>query len=970
MSSPGALPGRFVSDGPGEPMATVDLARLAQVLDCFQYAQSLDQPFSTCIVAHTSEGALVLVDATDRATLPAHVKEQLLSHEALCPLRFLVGLRQIFLLDIGALEQVPDTPGMDDPLWLVGKLYGPFSFGQTQQPLVSGGKLSITRGEFLEAAMLGAPHAMHMVGEHRSGRHYHLLLPGDEQAAISQGMGAVLAYPRQGIESGNAPETAALLHDVLRALQEDLKRALAKGGFADQYVPQPLDRVDSQQEARAVTAPKEPRLLDRLMGLFIVQDNSAQPPAFGRVEDFISLVGIALSSMGSSRSGRMQALQQSNRLAHARWTPGESYGIEPIITVGNGAFYFDPTSVVLPADIAKDGGNINFRFDEQVLYQGRAADLEIAAWYFDAAPPGNIALCYRPVGSDKYAQSHIVNFTGSGQWKSLRADVTGALLTQTLWYGCDIDFYCVSKGDVRLQRVDVRLSPSSVKTKKQVGMDWSLMTLKEGGQGWLDHIASVPKPSVQGAPYVFPRWPDLRLHFDMAITDKASGSSDGEAFLVLSNDEVDYSIPAPIRTDRTNLEKDVGPHFKGAGRAGMLTPEQFPAGTYRCKLRLLLPGGAQYVEVEGGLWIGLVDKGQYSQVFVPGGRGWLDNLCGRVLDKEINEYRASELKECLFGGWVVDEQRRSPEGQVVLVLKSNTLGAHGFDAVSRSDSQDVVDYLKDASYLRSGFSGMLKGEALKPGIYKCLIRLIRPDWLVYTEFDTLKWIRVVDDTQEVAAPSEEFTPGGAVVFHDPRYPSSWIGSPQLIAERLSGEGFQVLGAKALKGWMERAIADGPWGTVCVMAHDIVPDTVCEQMDANVLIRRYLNAGGRVVWPGDVPFYYQGTAGVRSAHWAVSGQLEILGIEGCKESKAKVSISEHGRLWGITVHGQPHRSQKVSEVTLAFTTLGRGLTESWLINFCPDRPLSGFVRYFAGGFSGADDEQMASLLALAKFGLGN
>jgi len=46
-------------------------------------------------------------------------------------------------------------------------------------------------------------------------------------------------------------------------------------------------------------------------------------------------------------------------------------------------------------------------------------------------------------------------------------------------------------------------------------------------------------------------------------------------------------------------------------------------------------------------------------------------------------------------------------------------------------------------------------------------------------------------------------------------------------------------------------------SVVVFCPDIAPDTVVESMSYRCTLRRYLDAGGKIVWYADIPMFYQG-----------------------------------------------------------------------------------------------------------------
>ena len=101
-----------------------------------------------------------------------------------------------------------------------------------------------------------------------------------------------------------------------------------------------------------------------------------------------------------------------------------------------------------------------------------------------------------------------------------------------------------------------------------------------------------------------------------------------------------------------------------------------------------------------------------------------------------------------------------------------------------------------------------------------------------------------------------------------------------MRDALEQAGYRVIDGAELKSWMDGHIADGELSVV-VMCRDIVPDTVAETQDTNCTIRRYLDAGGKVVWYSDWPFYYRGTTGTtifRGGVWSFTAEPIAYPIE--------------------------------------------------------------------------------------------
>ncbi|MHA1859754.1 MAG: hypothetical protein ACTSVF_01480 [Candidatus Asgardarchaeia archaeon] len=125
-----------------------------------------------------------------------------------------------------------------------------------------------------------------------------------------------------------------------------------------------------------------------------------------------------------------------------------------------------------------------------------------------------------------------------------------------------------------------------------------------------------------------------------------------------------------------------------------------------------------------------------------------------------------------------------------------------------------------------------------------------------------------------------------VVYFDERYPSSWIDKDRWgkkIVEYMESKGFEKKDAEELKSWLkERLKGKDSYETVVVFSQDMVPETVLSSLNSpNDLIRRYLDAGGRIVWIGDHPFWSKAVLRGdkdREEIWMYGAHYAMLGVE--------------------------------------------------------------------------------------------
>jgi hypothetical protein len=208
-------------------------------------------------------------------------------------------------------------------------------------------------------------------------------------------------------------------------------------------------------------------------------------------------------------------------------------------------------------------------------------------------------------------------------------------------------------------------------------------------------------------------------------------------------------------------------------------------------------------------------------------------------------------------------------------------------------------------------------------------------------------------------------------YWDQRYWTSWADESVTIAIRdaFQGAGYEILDADELKTWMDARIADRK-ASVVVFCRDVAPDTVIESQSPNCTLRRYLDAGGKIVWYSDIPLFYQGHLGGATSWWGGGGCANILGIPGLdwtKDTGSQVVLTDDGVSWGLTEMWTSNRWTPADDT---FTVLARdvaGNAAGWVKHFVPGDSTRGFVRiwdtYAMPGYRPTFDE----LLRVAEYG---
>jgi hypothetical protein len=184
------------------------------------------------------------------------------------------------------------------------------------------------------------------------------------------------------------------------------------------------------------------------------------------------------------------------------------------------------------------------------------------------------------------------------------------------------------------------------------------------------------------------------------------------------------------------------------------------------------------------------------------------------------------------------------------------------------------------------------------------------------------------------------------VYRDPRYRTSWTFNSQNLADAFELAGYRVLNANQLKTWMNNRIADRKLSVV-VFCQDVAPDTVVESKSPSCTLRRYLDAGGKIVWQADIPFYYQGHSNGSSTTWGTSGSTAILGFDASSgewDTGTEVGLTAEGIAWGLTETWRSFRPV-VSGRLRVLATDGKGNAAAWVKHYLQGDNYRGFVRIF-------------------------
>lgn len=95
----------------------------------------------------------------------------------------------------------------------------------------------------------------------------------------------------------------------------------------------------------------------------------------------------------------------------------------------------------------------------------------------------------------------------------------------------------------------------------------------------------------------------------------------------------------------------------------------------------------------------------------------------------------------------------------------------------------------------------------------------------------------------------------AVLLWDGDYDFNWVTEPENVRSFFTSRGVRALTVAEATSWIDGKIAGAADGTSVIMGNGLTPKSWLTKPWSDSRIVRYLKAGGRIVWPGDVLFCY-------------------------------------------------------------------------------------------------------------------
>lgn len=187
-----------------------------------------------------------------------------------------------------------------------------------------------------------------------------------------------------------------------------------------------------------------------------------------------------------------------------------------------------------------------------------------------------------------------------------------------------------------------------------------------------------------------------------------------------------------------------------------------------------------------------------------------------------------------------------------------------------------------------------------------------------------------------------------VVFYDSAYArAAWNGDAEFWTRVFVNRGYERLAERALAEFLAARTADGA-PSVVVFALDHLPRKLAGEGGPDAPLRRYLEAGGKVVWPGVPPLLWprDPATGRRRGYGDVAwSALEpLLGVsheEAIFDTRG-VRLTPAGRRWGLRPGGRLAWGVAPAEVSEVLAYDEWGLAAAWVRSY-GGPPGSGFVR---------------------------
>jgi outer membrane protein assembly factor BamB len=187
----------------------------------------------------------------------------------------------------------------------------------------------------------------------------------------------------------------------------------------------------------------------------------------------------------------------------------------------------------------------------------------------------------------------------------------------------------------------------------------------------------------------------------------------------------------------------------------------------------------------------------------------------------------------------------------------------------------------------------------------------------------------------------------AVFFDSTLVGNAQIPNPGDLSRYLTARGYRIVDSAGLGRFLTEHVADGA-PSVVVFALDYAPASVLSAPVGSSPLRRYLEAGGKIVWPGPPPGIFPLTMpqGKIRLDWDTPRALTGVPHDSALFDRWGVRATGAGTRWGMPGRWRDGWSVDPSAVTEVLGVDDRGLAAAWAKRYTGSAG-SGFVRLPSG-----------------------